>query len=83
MLTYTFEEHLFIFSTKLEFLCCPEKKGKAELYFSLQSGAIGYELVGNRGALWSYLQLFIEISLHRVKFTNLIGEISFSKDPDK
>lgn len=88
MLTYTFEEHLFIFSTKLEFLCCPEEKKKKKrqgriVFLTLKSGEISYKLVGNWGYLWSYLQLFIEIGLYRVKFTNLIGEISFSKAPDK
>lgn len=29
------EEHLFISATELEFLCCSEERGRAELDFSL------------------------------------------------
>lgn len=63
MLTYTFEERLFIFSTKLEFLCCPEEKKKKKrwlriVFLTFMSGEMGYKLVANRGSLWFYLQLF-------------------------
>lgn len=75
--------HFFQLNENFYVVLRKKTQGRLKVFLILKWGEVGYKLFGNQRSLWSYLKLFKEMSLYRVKFTNLIGEVSFLKDPHK